>query len=43
MLCFEQVRKWAERGEAYAQYQYAFALANLPQAERSPAQVAKWL
>ena len=36
-------KAWAERGDAEAQYQYAFALANLTQAERSPAQVAKWL
>ena len=43
MLDFERVRKWAERGDAQAQYHYAFELANLPQAERNPALVAKWL
>ena len=43
MLCFERVRKWAERGDAQAQYHYAFELANLTQAERNPALVAKWL
>lgn len=42
-MTFEEVEQKAERGDAEAQYQYAFALANLPQAERNPAQVAKWL
>ena len=42
-MTFEEVEQRAERGDAEAQYQYAFALANLTQAERSPAQVAKWL
>lgn len=43
MLTFEEVEQRAERGDAEAQYQYAFALANLTQAERRPMLVAKWV
>ena len=41
MLSFEEIELKAERGDAEAQYQYAFALANLPQAERNPMLVVK--
>lgn len=37
------LRVKAESGDAQSQYRYAFALADLPPAERSPALVAKWL
>lgn len=42
-MTFDELRLKAESGDAQAQYHYAFELANLPQAERNPAQVAKWL
>lgn len=42
-MTFEEVEQKVESGDAEAQYRYAFALANLPQAERNPALVAKWV